>query len=473
MRPSLPPVALATVLLLSLQGAALAASDQPRVTVLPFGGDTRGDVQKAVNKIITRHGYRLVPVGEFRAATARLASSVEGADAIKTVAAELSLSAVVMGKITTVKKKSTLRIMVRDGRDGEIAGEATFAARNNKALAKVVEKTFWKKMGRSIPTSAAGVTTKPIDPGEDPFATAKPAGRTAPAPTTAAPPEPEPAPTAQAEPEPEPPPVVRRPASRRVAEVEEESEEPSATAKGPRPAQFEITISPRMTYRNFTYVSDPQDALSEYHTSAPAPAIGVGLTGFFRLVFPRVGLTASLEQGMPLPATTSNGLEYKTFSGDYFASLLVGVPSQYIVADLALGGGRQRYAFSAVGDAESRPRPVPNVTYDYVRAGLDLHIYTGTPFGIFAGGYYRHVLQSGIIASSDWFPSAQVWGAEGNAGISYRLLSWLEARAHADVRMYKFKMDPDAGDPHVTDGATDLYWSGGLSLAVLLGGGKS
>lgn len=36
--------------------------------------------------------------------------------------------------------------------------------------------------------------------------------------------------------------------------------------------------------------------------------------------------------------------------------------------------------------------------------------------------------------------------------------------------MYQFKMDPDAGDAHTTDGARDLYWGVNLALAVLLGG---
>src|SRR5688572_19650045 len=84
-------VALATLALLSLQGTVLAAADQPRVTVLPSGGDSRSELQKAVSKVIARHGYQMVPTNEFREATARLASTVAGADAIKTVAADLSL----------------------------------------------------------------------------------------------------------------------------------------------------------------------------------------------------------------------------------------------------------------------------------------------------------------------------------------------------------------------------------------------
>jgi outer membrane biosynthesis protein TonB len=473
MRPStLTSVLLATAVLLgSLQGAARAASDRPRVSVLPVGGSGGPDVQKAVTKVVGKHGFQLVSPQEFRATTNRVAANLEGAEAIKAVATDLALVAVVMGKVTVVKKKFTVQLMVRDGRDGEVIGDATFASSSKRRLAKVVEKTFWKKLGKSFRTTPAGVSSKPIDSGEDPFAQGKtPAPARTPASAAPAPePEPAPAPAAEAPQEEAPPPVVARKRAPPAAAAEQE-EEAEAPSKGPQPAQFEIVVSPRMTYRNFTYTSDPQDALSEYHTSAPGPAINIALSGFFRMVFPRVGLMASFEQGQPLPATTSGGLEYRTFSGDYFATLLMGVPTKHLVADLAVGGGRQRYAFSASGDSESRPRPVPNVTYDYLRVGLDLHVYTGTPFGIFGGGYYRYVLASGLISSPDWFPSARAWGAEGNLGVSYRILSWLEARAQADVRMYTFRMDPDAGDAHVTDGARDLYWGGSLSLAVLLGG---
>jgi len=471
MRSLLPAVAMATVLIASLHGAAHAASDRPRVSVLPFGGKGGPEAQKVVTKTIVKHGFALVSTEQFRAATARLAASVEGSEAIRAVATDLNLVAVVMGKVTIVKKKYSLRVLVRDGRDGEVLEEATFTGASRHALAKQVDKSFWAKLGRSFRTAPAGVSSKPIDSGEDPFAAAKPSPPVAAAePAPVAAPEPAPAPAPPPAPEPPPPPVERRPPPRRAAVEEEPAVERDS---GPGPAQFEIVVSPKMQYRRFTYASDPQDALSEYHTSAPAPALGASFTGFFRLAFPRVGLIASIEQGQPLPATTSSGLEYRTFSGDYFASLLVGVPTRHLVADLAIGGGRQRYAFSAQGDAASRPRPFPNVTYDYVRAGLDLRVYTGTPFGIFGGGYYRYVMAAGLISSPDWFPSARVWGAEGTLGLSYRLLSWLEARVQGDVRLYQLRMDPDAGDAHITDGATDLYWGGSLSLAVLLGGGKS
>jgi hypothetical protein len=143
-----------------------------------------------------------------------------------------------------------------------------------------------------------------------------------------------------------------------------------------------------------------------------------------------------------------------------------------VVADLAVGGGRQRFALLPQGDADSRPRPIPNVTYDYIRAGVDLRVYTGGPLTIYGGGHYRHVLAAGLIKSEDWFPSASIWGAEANLGVGYRFMSCCEARLHGDMRLYNMTMAPDSGDMHVTDGARDQYWSASLSLAAFLGGTK-
>jgi hypothetical protein len=448
----------------SLPSAAWAAADQPRVAVLPIGGDAGKDVQKAIGKVVSRHGYRLVSTEQFRASAARLASTVEGAEVVRAVAADLGLVAVVMGKVTVVKKKRTVVIMVRDGSDGEVAEQATFAGRTRHALARAVEKGMWKKLGKSFRTGPAGPTTKsstevksPTD--DDPFSTAP----KTPARTPAA--EKPPAEVASAK---EPDEVVVRKPARPPAREEAEEEPAAAAVAFPR---FELSVSPHMLYRKFTYASDPQDDLSEYRTRIPGPAVAVSVAGFLPLAFPRLGLMISLEQAAALPSTTSAGFEYRSFSGDYLASAIVGLPTRYLIADLDVGGGRQRYALEPQGDAISRPRPIPNVTYDYLRAGLTLHVLTGTPFGIFAGGHYRHVLSPGLIRSAEWFESATVWGAEGNVGVSYRLLSWLEARAEGQLRMYKFRMDPGAGDAHVTDGATDQYFTAGLSLAVLLGGG--
>jgi hypothetical protein len=452
--PTSAAVALATLAAVcSTRGAAEAAADQPRVAVLPFGGDGGIEVQRAVTRALTRHGHRLISADDFRATAAQLAPNVEGAEAIRAIAAELKLVAVVMGKVTTSKRRRVARIVVRDGRDGETVEDISFAAHTRHALARAVERDFWKKLGatfrRAPPAAAAPALAEPIST-DDPFAAPPPSAAPAPPPPAPSPPEEV---------------IVRRPPPRREAPPEE-----PAPRTGAQPAYFELSVGPRAVFRQLTYVSDPNDDLTEFRTQRPAPALGVSLSAFARLGFPRLGLSVSAEQATRTQAFTSGELGYHTFSSDYTGALLIGVPSRHLVADLALGGGRQRFALLPQGDAASHPRPVPNVTYDYLRAGLTLHVYTGTPFGIFAGGYYRHVLSAGLIRSTDWFPSARVWGAEGTVGVSYRILTWFEARLHGDVRMYRFRMDRKSNDGHLTDGALDQYWTGSLSLVALFGG---
>ena len=78
--PLLACTALCTLLTLTSQSpAARAASDQPRVTVLPFGGDTGRDVQRAVSKVVARHGYRLVSTDDVGNAALSLCSDLGAA----------------------------------------------------------------------------------------------------------------------------------------------------------------------------------------------------------------------------------------------------------------------------------------------------------------------------------------------------------------------------------------------------------
>jgi hypothetical protein len=225
-----------------------------------------------------------------------------------------------------------------------------------------------------------------------------------------------------------------------------------------------------MVFRQLTYDSDPDDALTPFRTRRPAPALGLEAAWFPRRVTPRLGLAGGLEYGAPLETRSSGDLSYQLPSSDYLGSLMVGYAHPRGTIDLALGTGRQRFGVVPEGAAVSRPRMIPDVAYQYLRAGLAAHLYTGTRVGLTAAAYYRHVLTSGAIGSADWFPSLRTRGAEARLGVSYRFLPSLEARLHGEMRLYRFAMDPSGKGGHVTSGATDQYWSAWLAIAVLLGG---
>ena len=162
-------------------------------------------------------------------------------------------------------------------------------------------------------------------------------------------------------------------------------------------------------------------------------------------------------------------LVYRSPSGDYSGSLLVGIPSRYLTVDLALGGGLHRFMFVPQGAAETRPRLVPDVTYRYLRGGLEMRLYTGSPVVLLASGHYRHVIDAGGIASKDWFPSLHVMGFEGAFGLSYGFLGFLELRLQGDLRLYRYQLNARRGDPHLADGAVDEYWSAWLGLGARWG----
>jgi hypothetical protein len=225
-----------------------------------------------------------------------------------------------------------------------------------------------------------------------------------------------------------------------------------------------------MVFRQLSYDSDPDGALTPFRTRRPAPALGLEAAWLPRRVTPRLGVAAGLEYGAPLETRSSGNLAYELPNSDYVGSLLVGYAATSATIDLALGAGRQRFGVVPQGAAVSRPRTVPDVTYQYLRAGLALHIYTSSRFGFCAAAYYRHVLDAGAIGSDDWFPSVRTLGGEALLGVSYRFLPSLEARLHGEGRVYRFAMNPASRGGHVTSGAVDQYWSGWLAIAVLLGG---
>jgi hypothetical protein len=78
-----------------------------------------------------------------------------------------------------------------------------------------------------------------------------------------------------------------------------------------------------------------------------------------RLRGPRLGVAASAGRVAPMQSRTGGDLVYRSPSGDYFGSLLVGSRRANLTVDLALGGGLHRFMFVPQGAAETRPRSCP------------------------------------------------------------------------------------------------------------------
>jgi hypothetical protein len=440
------------VLVASLAAAPAYAGPGNRVGLVPFKGSGAEKLQRAAAKALTSHGFRVVEIDDVRAT--RAGATLDEATLV--LAAQSDLVGVMGGVVTTKGRNVAVTLSLRAGKDGSVVGERTWSSRKGAgALARVVQSATWSAFGaelkrlRDDPAAA-----RP----ETPVKEAPPA-----APEPPAPPKPEPpAPAVSAVPTRTSAPVVVQ--SRAVDEPA-----PATGATHPHQAAVELVVGPRMSTRELSYTGA---TVSEFHTNRPYTALGFGAAWFPLLGRPQVGLAIEGQFGARAHATRAETLTYELRTNEVTGSALVGYPFEWVTVDLVAGGGIHETNVIGLDAAASMPSPIPDVSYKYLRGGLGLHVYTPSPFALFAGGYYRHVLSAGGIAGSDWFPHLQVRGMDVTAGASYRILSWLEARLQVDGRIYDFKMKADPGAARFADSAVDRYWGAWLGAAALFGGAK-
>ncbi len=73
-------------------------------------------------------------------------ANLDSDDGLKMLAKELSLTAIVTGEVGPKRAK----IVVHDGGEGSVLGDASFSGANPRKLATEVGLTFWKKLGPDV-----------------------------------------------------------------------------------------------------------------------------------------------------------------------------------------------------------------------------------------------------------------------------------------------------------------------------------
>jgi hypothetical protein len=138
------------LVLAALGGPALAAAP-PRVGILRFHGKGETDVRVAVTQAVGTHGYALAGSKAIEDAARAANQPLVGRDGFATAAKSLGLAAVIEGRITSDGGVTTVRLGVHDA-SGAIVGAETWGLRRGKpaALARVVAKTFWKRLGPAV-----------------------------------------------------------------------------------------------------------------------------------------------------------------------------------------------------------------------------------------------------------------------------------------------------------------------------------
>lgn len=465
--------------------AAPAGAAARRVGVMRFVGADELPVRRAVTRVLAAHGVRVVGAPALERAASAVGSRLDEASA-RRLMKRLGLQALVVGEVQARAGRgasAVLRLHTLTGRPRDVKASV---ASGPQALGAAIAPALWARAEGALGgrrSRRGGRPQRVADPADDvrggELASAEP-----PKPPTAAEDGEDADDTEEDEDEPDADAdgLERAAAAARLraaAEAVPEDRSPRDNPSGgpavpTAPSGFEVAVGPRFLSRRFTYASDVRNGLSDFQTVTIAPAVAVEATWFpgHRPGDPGyVGLALGYEHGLSLESTTADGRTYQSPNQHLAASGLLRLPSKWLTGRAALGGGWQRFAFAPVGgtpvDAEP---PLPDVSYLFVRGGLDLRLATPTPLALYGGMGYRHVLRAGDIASSAWFPRDEVRGVDLTIGVAYRFLPRWELRGQMDVRRYAHDMHARATDAHVAGGAVDVYVSWFAAVVLLFGG---
>ena len=131
-------------LLLTWSAGAYAAPK--RIGIPKFDGKQEALIRKAVMQALQVHDYELVKSREMEDAISSTGAHLDSDDGLKTLAKELALAAIITGEVGPRRAK----IVVHDGSEGSVLGDASFAGANPRKLAVEVGRDFWRKLGADV-----------------------------------------------------------------------------------------------------------------------------------------------------------------------------------------------------------------------------------------------------------------------------------------------------------------------------------
>jgi hypothetical protein len=344
-------------------------------------------------------------------------------------------TAVVEVTITGKKKakKVTAVVTVTQVADGAEIGRMEVKEKRAK-LAKTVGKGVWKKVGRAVMGARGRVRAdepvaqlEPVEPKPDPVDRAAPQQVTAERPPT---------PTS--------------------------TSTPTSTTVEIRPGQarWAVSVDERPFYRRLRWNDDLNQVLRRYDLAANAVGVGVGVrpwrNGFV------VGVSGEMVVGVS-GSKTSDGMSYATSSSEVSGGVGYGFRIGQTGVGVSAAYGEHRFS---IDDEAMLEELVPDVTYRWVRGGLEGSRPMGKRWSLVARGGWRYLLGTGEMNGDAWFPRATGQGVDGGLGVNVRLTKWLGAYARADVRHYFFAMNPEPGDEVIAGGAVDSYLGGAVGIAV-------
>jgi hypothetical protein len=481
---------------LVLGWAGSAAAEKKRVGVPKFDGPQEAVIRKTVMQVLKGQSYEVVGSREIDAAARSAGVQLDSNDGFKTVAKEMSIGAFVTGEVG--KKKA--RLTIRNGLDGSVSGEGSFAGANPGKVAGDVRENFLRRLGSAVERGKLPSGSKkpkaPVAEADE--------GDEAPAasddqPASSARKSPPAANVAKKETESDsgdksaPP-----PAEEAVAKKAEPTGEDGEGPRGTPIRALDLAVGFRGFTRSLTYNQDlyrgSSLGLRGYNLTL-GPAFVASVTAYPGAFFSDgvaalIGLQLDLEQAIgvasnaPPGGAFPNGATFPTIIHDYSGALRGRWAFQggHEVA-LLVGGGEHAFSFRSSGGADRGQLDLPDTIYQYLRVGAEARLELPSNFTATIGAGFRDVLNQGgnkagvrQIASPGYFPYLQVAGIDAGLTVGYHITPSIEARAGLDLRRYFFAMNAipaDYGVNKIAGGAVDQYISGTLMIAYIFGGASS
>ncbi len=456
--------------LLALPDDASAAG-KAHIGVLSLRGAGEGVVRAKISAALKANGFQVVGTEQLESSASSLGVSLDSDKGLVAVARELNVSAFVSGELS--KKKAALT--VRNGADGSVLGDDSFAGPNPKKIAAAVGSTFWRQLGPAVRQGKppSGAKTKAVIAEE--AAPAEEAADDAPA---GAPPAAEEKP---------------RKRSRRVAEAEPEAAAPAAREadvarprakpaepeeSGPEGALPALTlgIGAAGMNRSLSWHQDNSNSLAPY--SLPAgPQAAVWLeaypAAFSTAGFAsRIGVFGEFNQGFGVNSTANGGTtKLTTAFQDFLAGVKLRWPVSIFAPYLSAAYGAQSFKLTT---QSGTPPMIPSVAYKFIRIGLGSRADITPQLSADLGFAFMLLTDAGKNAgelkSATYFPSATGYAVDIGASIAYRFTRIIGARAGVDFRQYGLSANPGPMAALIAGGATDRYIFFGAGVELVLDG---
>lgn len=490
MRGGAARVSLLSIFLLLLAPAAVQAAGK-RIGVAKFEGAQEALVRKKVMASLKSHGFELVRSREIQDALGSTGASLDSDDGLVKLARELSLSAIVTGEVGPKRAK----IVVHDGGEGSILGDASFSGANPRKLANEVGLTFWKKLGpdvgRGHVPEGAKKAKKSTDVSPEDDENATEGGEAAAGDTggAAAASQPKADTTASADTgsADQAPPPPKKP---KLKMEETPAEEPAAASTPSGLPWLDIEVGGGGFHRTLMFSQNVQiNGLGTLFLPYTLP-LG-GLVAGHGVIYPfeplvggalgNLGVEGEILQGILVSTTAHNMAGNMTFSSvvhDFSGGLRYRFPfAARNDVYLSVTAGEDAFTFSGGTQQQRATFYVPDTIYRYVRPGLGLHLALTDVVTLRLAGGYRYVFNGAgpyLSGPNGYFPHLTVAGADAEVEGGYRLGEMFEIRVGVEYRRYWFDMHSQVSDmnratPAFAGGLVDQSFAFTGGIAILLG----